>query len=356
MNIFEGKSPEERNKIIAAAVLGVLALGSLFFAFGPSLRGSSTTVTVTASPSPSPSSRDRELRAVTMPSQSQQDFEYESTPIFYRPGSFMAPDPGRNIFAFYEPPLPTPYVPTPIPVEPMRTPVPTPTPPFLLAYVMPQNVYAGSRAFRLEIHGDKFTPESRVYFSQSPLPTQFISPQRLAVEVPANFIASEGPRQIIIQTPDGKLYSNQIFFNVQAPPRPAFQYIGLIARRMANNDTAYFTEPGRPAPFTARLNDVVGGRFRLTSISTENVILQDVNLGFTHTLALVRPDPATLQSTLPPPGRGGQRFPNVQPPVPVPQQVIPQGVPPNVPRVPRANANQAKPDESKDDSNDDDPR
>ncbi|MBA2379238.1 MAG: hypothetical protein H0V76_06660, partial [Blastocatellia bacterium] len=333
MNIFEGKSPTERNKIIAAGVLGVLALGSLFFAFGPSLRGGTTRVTVTASPTPSPAPRDRELGAVRMPSQADQNFQYESTPIFYRPGSFMAPDPGRNIFAFYEPPLPTPYVPTPIPSTPFPTPVPTPTPPFLLAYVMPQSVYAGSRAFRMEIHGDKFTPDARVYFSQSPLPTTFISPQRLAVEVPANFIATEGPRQLIVQTPDGRSYSNQIFFSVQAPPRPTMQYVGLIARRMANNDTAYFTEPGRPAPYTARLNDVVGGRFRLTSISTESVVLQDVNLGFTHTLNLLRPDPATMQSTLPPPGRGGQQFPQGFPANQMPPPPVPQGVPVTVPRV-----------------------
>jgi len=32
-NPFEGKSPNERNKIIVAIVLGVFALGSLFIAF-----------------------------------------------------------------------------------------------------------------------------------------------------------------------------------------------------------------------------------------------------------------------------------------------------------------------------------
>jgi hypothetical protein len=220
MRILEGKSPNERNKMIAAGVLGVLALASLYLAFGQSLFGSRTSVTVEVTPTPTPTgSPSRELRAVRMPSQEDQNFEWQTTPVLYRPGLFSAPDPGRNIFAFYEPPPRTPYVtPTPTPfVTP--TPVPTPTPPIFVAYVNPQSVYAGSKTVRIEVNGDKFTPEARIYFSQSPLATTFLSAQRLVAEVPANLIAMEGPRQIMVQTPDGKLYSNQTMLNVQAPPR-----------------------------------------------------------------------------------------------------------------------------------------
>ena len=39
MNLFEGKSPAERNKIIAASVLGVMALLALTYTFGGSLFG-----------------------------------------------------------------------------------------------------------------------------------------------------------------------------------------------------------------------------------------------------------------------------------------------------------------------------
>src|SRR5690606_25294560 len=120
MRILEGKSPNERNKIIAAAVLGVLALTSLYLAFGDSLFGSSTSVSVTVTPTPTPDgSPSRELREVRMPSQADQNFDWQTTPVIYQPGLFSAPDPGRNIFAFYEPPPPTPYVPpTPTPYVP----------------------------------------------------------------------------------------------------------------------------------------------------------------------------------------------------------------------------------------------
>ncbi|MEO7660209.1 MAG: hypothetical protein ABIV48_11395, partial [Pyrinomonadaceae bacterium] len=56
MVLFEGKTPTERNKIIAAIVLGVVALFALYLAFGPSF-GGGTTTTVTvgkASPTPKP--------------------------------------------------------------------------------------------------------------------------------------------------------------------------------------------------------------------------------------------------------------------------------------------------------------
>jgi hypothetical protein len=42
MPVLEGKSTSERNKIIAAVLLGVLALVSLWFAFGASIGGSTT--------------------------------------------------------------------------------------------------------------------------------------------------------------------------------------------------------------------------------------------------------------------------------------------------------------------------
>ncbi len=335
MKLFEGKSPTERNKIIAAAVLGVLSLGVLYYTFvRPLIGGSSatTTVKVTATPKSSPKTDAGEFG---LPTKSEQDFEYTTTAIDYRPGNFVAPDPGRNIFAFYEPPPPCPTCPTPLPPPVIpKTPSPTPMPPILIAFVTPQSIYAGSKSFRLEVNGDKFTSDAHIYFSQSELPTTFINAQKIVADVPANFIAGEGPRQIIVQTPDGKAYSNPIILNIQAPPRPQFTYVGMIARKRANNDTAYFMESGKPEPLTARLNDVVGGRFRLMSISETETILEDVNLGFRHRLPLVR-TPATVSSQPSRPGfPNGDTFipfnqgfpPNVNTPQSVP------GIPENIPR------------------------
>ena len=330
-------------------VLGVLSLSSLWFAFGGSIFSRKPTVTVSVSPTPKPSAspgaRNGEL---TMPTANELDSLYSTIPVVYTPTAFGAPDAGRNIFAFYEPPPPTPYV-APIPVIKTPTPIPPPPPtpeaPLKLNVLLPQSAYAGSKGFRLEVIGEKFTPESRIYFAGAELPTTFVSPQKLVADVPASFIAVEGDKQIIVQTPDGKLYSNQFMFSVQAPPRPAFQYIGMIARKGFNNDTAYFQEQNKPTPFGARLNDVVAGRFRVFSISANEIILEDVSQCFRHKLPLYRPSPgqtaATTTTNAPPGRRGGtpqgmpQGIPSDGTFVPnnptIIQQDIP-GIPNNIPR------------------------
>ena len=369
MKLFEGKSANERNKIIAAAVLGVLALGSLFLAFGRGFFTSSAAkVTVTAAATPkAPVATNTAPDAFKMPTQTEQDFDYGTTEVSYNPARMSAPEPGRNIFAFYEPPPPCPTcVPTPRPTE-VKTPTPTPTPDYILNGVSPEGVYAGSKSFRMELAGDKFDTEARVYLSQVELPTTFAGPNRLIADVPTGLIAAEGSRQLIVQSTDGKKHSLQVMYNVQAPPKPQFQYIGMIARKRYNNDTAYFLEQGKQTPMSARLNDVVGGRFRLVSVSADETILEDVNLGFRHKLALYRPAPGSVTTNYPSrggfPGSGGNYVPynqnNFNNAVP---QAIP-GIPDNIPRyVPPTNTNQARPpqrppkkdDDDNSDDNDDD--
>lgn len=331
MKLFAGKSPTERNKIIAAGVLGVLSLFSLYLAFGGSIFSRKTTVTASSSPTPRPSASPNSTGGndTAMVTADEMNNIYSSIPVAY-PGSVYAPDPGRNIFAFYEPPPPTPYSPTPVPIVTPKTPTPpppTPTPEFVLAFVAPSNVYAGAKGFRLELAGERFTPASRIYFNGIELPTTFISAERLVADVPANLIAAEGQKQIIVQTPDGKFYSNQFLLNVQAPPKPQLRYIGMIARKHYNNDTAYFEEDGKKDPIGARLNDVVGGRFRVVSISASEIVMEDVNLGFQHKLALYRPPPGQTtaggsQQQQP----GGRRNQN--------QTFPPQGFPPSGTYVP----------------------
>jgi hypothetical protein len=142
MNPFEGKTPTERNKIIAATVLGVLALTSLFFAFGGTrMFSSGTTITVSASPTPKPpASVPTNPRDFTIPTEAEQTLNY-MVPVVYG-GSYSGPDPGRNIFAFYEPPPPCrPGVDCPPP--PVKTPpppTPTPTPDIWIVNVTPQSV------------------------------------------------------------------------------------------------------------------------------------------------------------------------------------------------------------------------
>jgi len=358
MELFAGKSANERNKIIAAAVLGLVALIALYIAFGSGMFSGSKAAVVTATPTPRPGEKSSDPNTFQVPSKQETDFGYSTTPIVYDPSGIDTTEPGRNIFAFYEPPPPCPTCPTPTP-KPIITPTPTPAPPppMRLQYVTPQTVYAGSGTFRLEANGDKFDPSARLYFNQQELPTQFISPQKLVANVPSTLIASATSAGVIAQTPDGKLYSDQVMVNVQPPPRPSFQYIGMIARARHNNDTGYFMEQGKQTPTGARLNDVVGGRFRLISISSAEAVFEDVNLGFKHRVKLYNPPPGTTPGGAPVrPGfqqndggyyqqyQNGQEIPGI--PNNMPRVIVPQ---PNVQQPPRQ-----KQDTKKDDDDDDD--
>ena len=220
---------------------------------------------------------------------------------------------------------------------------------------MPQTVFAGTPAFRLEVNGDKFTPDTKIYFNQSQMPTTFVTAQRIVAEVPAAMIASDGPKAIIVQSLDGKAYSNQVILNVQAPPKPQFQYVGMIGRKRYNNDTAYFQETGKPVPTAARLNDIVAGRFRLVSITAAESVLEDVNLGFRYKLQLVQAPAASGGS-----GGGRNDFPGQDVYVPFnPQQQNIPGIPNNIPRyvppqqTPKMPQPQRPQPDKKDEDNDD---
>jgi hypothetical protein len=273
-----------------------------------------------------------------MPSDSEQNFNYQTTAVVY-PGSIYAPDPGRNIFAFYEPPAPCKgdqCPPSPIPSPtPVKPPTPLPSPPVLLAGFSPQSVYAGAKGFRLEVTGDKFTPETNIYFDQNQIPTTFINSQKMVADIPANMIANEGTKQIIVQNADGKLYSNQVLMSVQAPPKPTLLYIGMIGHKGYNNDKAILADNEKAPPFSARLNDVVAGRFRLVEISPAEVTFEDTGLGFRHRIPISK---GILIGSMPP-GRGTGVEPG--------QPTYPPGfIPQNIPGIPN-NIQQFSPEEQK---------
>ncbi len=356
------RSTTERNKLIAAILLGVLALFALYFAFGRSLFSSSaSTAKSTPTPKPTVKPTTNDPNKFKLPSADEQALN-NVTVVNYVPGSSYAPDAGRNIFAFYEPPPPTPYSPTPLPVVTPIPQTPTPTPPVIATFITPQSVYAGSQGFRLEVNGERFTPDMHIYFNQVEYPTTFINAQKMVTDIPASLVTTEGSRQVIIQSPDGKLYSNQVMLQVQAPPRPGVKYVGMIGRKRYNNDTAYFIEGSKPTPFGARLNDVVGGRFRLISITPQQVIFEDVSLGFKHPLTIERSAGGSTGSSPAAPGsRGNQGFPggdpNFQPfnPNTVPQDI--PGIPNNIPRYvpPNPNTNRQPTDKKDVDDDGDDP-
>ena len=271
MQLFDPNNPNERKKIIAAAALFVIAIAVLgYVLFGGSAKKPPTNNTV-AKPQSTPNRIAKEQEtAVEDPSILQ--------PIVNGGTWSPASEANRNIFAFYEPtPKPTPEVRIP-------TPTPTPVPPVMISSLNPSMVYARTADFALEITGDKFTPALRITIDGRELPTRFMNSQQLFTTVPAALIATPGVRQVIARASDGsKLYSNQAALNVTPPPLPNYNYVGIIGRPRSN-DTVILLDKGNKDLLSVQRGDVVGGRFRVSSISEREVVLIDTMLKIRHTI------------------------------------------------------------------------
>src|SRR5437879_1293609 len=137
--------------------------------------------------------------------------------------------------------------------------------------------------------GSSRKPANRPVATATPTParvttTQFINSQQVATTVTADLIANPGNRQIIVKNADGTLYSNTSNLNVTPPPLPNYTYVGLIGKPRFN-DTAVLQDKSSKDFFNVQRGDVVGGRFRVTSISDREVVLVDTNLKIRHTIA-----------------------------------------------------------------------
>jgi len=274
------KNSTDQKKIILAAGLGVLAIIALwwtFFGFGGSSKPTpkpTRGAVATASPVPP--------RSVDAQPESDQsvDSPWLRT-INLSDSSPAIPEPKRNIFAFYVPPPP----PTPAP-KPVPTPTPEPPPPVLLASLSPSNVYARTDDFTLQATGDKFTPAVHIYMDGRELPTRYVSPQQLSATVPAAMIATAGARGITVKSSDGKLYSNPSPLVVAAPPVPNYSYVGLLGKKRSIGDTAILMDKGTKDMLSVQRGDLVGGRYRVSSISDSEVIVIDVNLKIKHPIKM----------------------------------------------------------------------
>ena len=270
MQLFDPNNPNEKKKMIAAAVLGVAAVAVLGYVFfgGSSTKPTSTTNTL-AKASPTPG----RIAQGTEPPTDDSVFQ----PVVYTNTAPAVSEADRNIFAYYEPP------PKPIPVPSVYMPTPTPVPPLTISSSMPSNVYARTADFSLQIMGDKFTPAVHVTIDGRDLPTRFINAQQVFTTVPAAIIANPGPRQVMVRNNDGQLYSNTITLTVMPPPLPNYNYIGIIGKPRFN-DTAVLQDKGSKDLVNAQRGDVIGGRFRVSSISEKEVVLIDTTLKIRHTI------------------------------------------------------------------------
>src|SRR6185369_5679347 len=283
MQLVDLNKPGEKKKLISAGVLGLAAIIVLYWVFIGF--GSSTPTTTRPQPTPSPQRAGQTTQRPNGPAVSQdvQDAA-KFTEIVYQTSSYNAPDARRNIFAYYEPPVVV------KPPSPTPTPSPSPPPPVLLASVTPSNVYARTADFKLEVAGDRFTSAMRIYVDGRELPTTYKNPQQVSTTVPASFIANPGARNVVVRTPDNQLFSNEATINVAAPPTPNFSYIGIISPENRVADTAVVQDKSNKNVLSVYKGDVIGGRFRVTSISDKELVLIDTTLKIKHTLAMTEGD------------------------------------------------------------------
>jgi hypothetical protein len=317
MALLEGKTPAERNKMIAASVLPLIAfifvVRMLFFG-GPSTpnRNATNTNGRRAAQRTQPANSNARNASSTADGLPPEEDPASYTPVVCCAPPYGGADAGRNIFAFYERPV-KPQTPTEVVIP---TPTPAPPPPITLASLSPQSVFAKTGNFTLQLSGDKFGPADRVYIDGQELPTQYRSIQQLTATVPASLITGPGQRPVIVRTPDGKLYSNQQTLNVMQPPAPTYVYVGFLKRVRAN--TAVLKD-SKGELYSVREGDLVEGRFRVMEISERGVEVVDKDLNVKHTLPYVAaggnlgpgrgPVPGAIQPQPPPSDDGGDEEP-----------------------------------------------
>lgn len=275
MQLTDTSNPGERKKLILAGVLGVVSIILLWWAF-VGFGGSSRPVPPRTASQPPPVRSALNTAQPPTNGELQPDVLDQLQPLRIDYSVPAVPEARRNIFVYYERP--------PAPVAPPPVPSPTPPPPVLIASLSPQNVYARTGDFTLEVSGDKITPQIRILVDNAELPTRYKSPQQVAATVPAALITNPGGRQVTLKSPDGTLYSDSLTLNVSAPPTPNYTYIGIIGTPRYI-DTAILQDKGGKDLLNVQRGDLLGGRFRVTSISEKELVLIDTTLKIRHTIS-----------------------------------------------------------------------
>ena len=285
MQLVDLSKPGEKKKLIWAGVLGLIAIVFLWWTLIGFDSGTPTTARAKPSPSPTPQ-RGQQARVGSSETATPEVNNLRAfTEILYQPSSYSAPEAKRNVFAYYEPPPPKQEA---APSSP--TPIPEPPPPVLLASVSPSNVYARTADFKLELAGNKFSRELRIYVDGRELPTTYISPQQLSTTIPANIIAAPGARNVEVRSPDNKLYSNPLPINVADPPKPNYAYIGIIGQENRVGDVALVQDRNNKNIISVNRGDILSGRFRVTSISEKELVVTDTTLKIKHVMAMSEGD------------------------------------------------------------------
>lgn len=348
MKLFEGKTPAERNKMIAAIALGAISfLAIVYVFFGDSIFGSGK-AKAPATPTPTPRRAATTGGPLRPPVGDAAAIDSaDLTPISYE--RQMPPDPsvGRNVFAFYVPPPPKP--------PPAVTPTPVKPPDFIVSAVSPSNVYARTGDFTIQVSGDKFTPDTRIVFDNQPLNTKFINAQSLQATVSAAQIVSDGQRMIRVASSDPSKTSTDVTLVVAAPPKPNYDYVTLIGDRHYQNDVAMLRSKGGSKDLiSVHRGDLLERRFRVTSISEAEVAVIDTTLNIKHSIPFSNDKSARSSSGggIAGPGNDIRMFPAGRIPQSVQIQPDPgtsiPGIPDNIPRYQPPGQPQGKEDSTDD--------
>ena len=281
MESADFSKPGEKKKLIWAAVLGLIAIVFLwwtFIVFGKSTPTTPTKTSTTSSGSGNRTTASRPINNANDSTESQLANISYMEPLALPTFGPNAPEAKRNIFAYVEKIVKPVAAVTP-------SSIPTPTPPVLLAAISPQNVYARTAEFVLEVNGDKFTPDMRVFVESRELQTKYKGPQQMSATVPAAIIANPGNRQIVVRTPNGSAYSNVAMLSIAPAPTPNYSYVGIIGTK-THVDTAILQDKSNKDILSVQRGDLLSGRFRVTSISEKEVVFMDANLKIKHTLPM----------------------------------------------------------------------
>ncbi len=194
------------------------------------------------------------------------------TPVF----TPAVPESPRNIFDYLPPPPPK-----PVP--------PPPPPPITLQSVYPPSVYARSTmTYELTVNARPLPEGARVVIDGETLAAERKGDEQLRVRLTPNLTAQ--PRnatvRVIVPGQETKWYSNDVTLTIDPPPNPndEYRYIGMVTDAGGQNPRAVLATTNEYQ--TVRPNEPIG-RFRVKSVTSEQVIVEDTQLpGVTHTMPL----------------------------------------------------------------------
>lgn len=216
------------------------------------------------------------------------------------------PESPRNIFDYLPPPPPK-----PVP--------PPPPPPITLQSVYPPSVYARSTmTYELTVDAQPLPEGVRVVIDGETLAAERKGDRQLRVRLTPDLTAQ--PRtatvRVVVPGQESKWYSNDVTLKIDPPPNPndEYRYIGMVTDAGGQNPRAVLATTNEYQ--TVRPNEPIG-RFRVKSITSEQIIVEDTQLpGVSHTMPLSSgPAPTGGTPTLPVGGSPqGYPTPGYQPP------------------------------------------